>query len=381
MRRHLGLSQILPMVAWSTGARRRQSACIAANGDMAASTRLCLFVAVPHTDFLFSSNATTSRSAHPAERRHQLAAFLDSSSWPAVGTCGGCTLEQAAPPDHRRAAGLRGWRGGSWSLTLLRSRTSPYVPVGLLDDDPAKQRFRSWASPCWEAHDLRRRACQDGATALLIAVPPLRHTSSESRLPTWRRRKDGRRELPAGRGLFNQPVTDSDIRDLTEEDLLGRHQIETTSRRSLAISPAGRSWSPAPAEHRQRALPPAPAVRSRRADDARPRRVALHQVQLSIFGRAMLDSPTRSWPTSATSRALERSSREHRPSRLPRGRAQASATAGAVPGRGDKSNVIGTLNVLGCAVADGRGVRQHLHRQGRRPHQRARATRSGSPSA
>src|SRR6185436_10225794 len=84
----------------------------------------------------------------------------------------------------------------------------------------------------------------------------------------------------------------SDIRDLTEEDLLGRHQIQTNleeiagylTGRKVLVTGAGGSIGSELCRQLQRYAPAELLMLDR--DES-----ALHQVQLSISGRAMLDTP------------------------------------------------------------------------------------------
>ena len=80
---------------------------------------------------------------------------------------------------------------------------------------------------------------------------------------------------------------------------------------------------------------------------------ALHQVQLSIYGQALLDTPRRSSPTSATPRSWT-----HFADRRPQVVFHAAALKHLplleqYPAEAYKSNVIGTLNVLEAAAAAG----------------------------
>jgi FlaA1/EpsC-like NDP-sugar epimerase len=86
------------------------------------------------------------------------------------------TLEQARRPDARVAEKLLIFGAGEGGLqvvtAMLRSRTSPYLPVGLLDDDPAKQRLSIMGVPVLGSRaDLADAQRKTGATTLLIAVP------------------------------------------------------------------------------------------------------------------------------------------------------------------------------------------------------------------
>ncbi len=101
---------------------------------------------------------------------------------------------------------------------------------------------------------------------------------------------------------------------------------------------------------------------------------ALHAVQLSITGRALLDGERPGARRHPRHRAPQRRVRgAPAAGGLPRRGAQApDRCSSGIPGEAVKTNVWGTLTVLDAARADGRrALRQHLHRQGGRPDQRA----------
>src|SRR5207248_6389000 len=98
--------------------------------------------------------------------------------------------------------------------------------------------------------------------------------------------------LPPVAELFGNPVSASDIRDLSVTDLLGRRQVQTdvqsvahylTGRRVL-VTGAGGSIGSELCRQIHRYAPSELMMLDR--DES-----ALHAVQLSIEGRALLDSP------------------------------------------------------------------------------------------
>ena len=110
---------------------------------------------------------------------------------------------------------------------------------------------------------------------------------------------------------------------------------------------------------------------------------ALHAVQLSIArpGPARQPGPDPRRPPRRRRASRQSSpSAARRWSSTPPRSSTCPCSSGTRPRR-CKTNVWGTLNVLDAAASVGRrAVRQHLHRQGGQPGQRARATPSGSPS-
>ncbi|MGI9033466.1 MAG: polysaccharide biosynthesis protein [Acidimicrobiales bacterium] len=184
--------------------------------------------------------------------------------------------------------------GGAQVITaMLRDPNSPYVPVALLDDDPAKGNLRIMGVPVVGGRSrLGAAAAEAGATAVLVAIPSagaalvteLADLASQTDLDL--------KVLPPVGELFGGRVGVDDIRDVTTADLLGRHEIETdvasiagyiTGRRVL-VTGAGGSIGSELCRQIYRFAPNRLVMVDR--DES-----ALHAVQLSIDGRALLDSP------------------------------------------------------------------------------------------
>lgn len=273
------------------------------------------------------------------------------------------TLERLRRPSTLTAERLLVFGAGEGGLqvitSLLRSRSSPFVPVGLLDDDPSKQRLSlRGVSVLGDRHAMRKAKQSTEATTLLIAVPSasarvigeLADLASECGLTV--------KVLPPVTELFGQSPGAADIRDLSEADLLGRHQIQTnveeiagylTNRRVL-VTGAGGSIGSELCRQIYR-FGPAELMMLDRDESA------LHQVQLSIHGRALLDSGDTILVDIRDSEALTKIFLDRRP--------QVVFHAAALkhlpllerfPDEAYKSNVMGTLNVLAAAEACGTDV-------------------------
>jgi FlaA1/EpsC-like NDP-sugar epimerase len=272
-------------------------------------------------------------------------------------------LEQARRPDDRSAERLLVYgagEGGIQVLTaLLRSRSSPYVPVGLLDDDPAKQRLSIMGVSVLGGRDaLPAARSKTRATVLLIAVPSASAQIVGELADLAAQEGMTVKTLPPVEQLFDQPVTASDIRDLTEEDLLGRHQVQTnleeiagylTGRRVL-VTGAGGSIGSELCRQLQRYAPAELMMLDR--DES-----ALHHVQLSILGRAMLDTPDTILVDIRDRSRLTELFLERRPDVVFHAAAlKHLPLLEQYPDEAYKSNVIGTLNVLTAAAAAGVSV-------------------------
>ncbi len=193
----------------------------------------------------------------------------------------------------RRVVVFGAGEGGAQALrAMLRNPDSPYLPVVLLDDDPAKRNLRILGVPVvGDRHDLARVVADYGLDELVVAVPSadsamireLSESALEHDVPV--------RALPQVYELFDGKVGLSDIRPLTEADLLGRHEIDTdidaiagylTGRRVLVTGAGGSIGSELCRQiHR---FGPAELVMLDRDESA------LHAIQLELYGRALLDS-------------------------------------------------------------------------------------------
>jgi FlaA1/EpsC-like NDP-sugar epimerase len=267
-------------------------------------------------------------------------------------------LESLRRPTDRTAEKLLIFGAGEGGLqvitALLRSRSSPYVPVGLLDDDPSKQRLSIMGvSVMGDRRAMARAADKTGAEILLIAVPSATAKTVGEIADQASAAGLAIKVLPAVNELFEQPVGVGDIRDLSEADLLGRHQIETNveeiahylAGKRVLVTGAGGSIGSELCRQLNRFRPAELMMLDR--DES-----ALHQVQLSIYGRALLDTPDMILADIRDAETLRALFVERRP--------QVVFHAAALkhlplleqyPLEAYKSNVIGTLNVLEAAEA------------------------------
>jgi FlaA1/EpsC-like NDP-sugar epimerase len=176
---------------------------------------------------------------------------------------------------------------------MLRDPHSPYLPVALLDDDIRKRNLRiSNVRVLGGRSQLAAVSKATEAEVLLIAIPSahadlvaeINDLATEVGLDT--------KVLPPVGELFNGLVAVSDIRDVTVADLLGRHEIVTdvegiadylTAKRVL-VTGAGGSIGSELCRQIYRFAPEELIMVDR--DES-----ALHAVQLSMEGRALLDSP------------------------------------------------------------------------------------------
>jgi FlaA1/EpsC-like NDP-sugar epimerase len=184
-------------------------------------------------------------------------------------------------------------QGGELAVrSLLYDAGSPYRPVAVLDDDPGKRSLSvRGIRVVGDRGDIAAVAARTRATALVIAVPTgdgalireLSESAREAGLDV--------RVVPSMGELLGGRARIRDLRAPTEADLLGRHTIETDLEgvseylrgKRVVVTGAGGSIG-AELCRQISAFEPERLVMIDRDESG------LHAVQLSIEGRALLDS-------------------------------------------------------------------------------------------
>lgn len=197
--------------------------------------------------------------------------------------------------DHSEALVIygAGEAGAQIVTSLLRDPKSPYLPVALLDDDPSKANLSILGVPVVGGGSrLVHAATRSRARTVLLAIP-----SADAELV--RRVTDqctqaalDLRVLPTPRELLRGKVRAQDMRRPTEADLLGRREIDTdvssiaqyVSGKRVLVTGAGGSIGSELCRQLARFEPRELVMLDR--DES-----ALHGVQLSLEGRALLESP------------------------------------------------------------------------------------------
>ena len=259
---------------------------------------------------------------------------------------------------------------------MVADPSGPYTPVGFLDDDPDKSRLHITGKRVLGTNeDLEQVVRRTGATTLVVAIA---HVDSKQLLDLDRRCTGlgiHLRVIPSTAEIVNGAVKLGDISHVTEEDLLGRRPIDTDEEgireflegKRILITGAGGSIGSELARQVHRYNPAFVGILDR--DES-----AMHAVQLSIDGRGLLSGED------LILADIRDECRMHEVMQLVRPEIVFHAAAlkhlsllERYPEEGHKTNVLGTGNVLRAARAVGVvDVRQHLDRQGRRPHLRAR---------
>lgn len=205
--------------------------------------------------------------------------------------------EQLRRPTEQTAAKILVYGAGEGGIqmvnTLLRNPQSPYLPVGFLDDNPDTHRLSISGVPVLGGRDqLSQARTRTGATTLLIAIPSADSALIGDISARARELSMDVKVLPAVQNLNERPLDTSDIRDLTDEDLLGRRKVvidlqqisDYLVNRRVLVTGAGGSIGSELCRQLAR-FNPAELIMLDRDESA------LHEVQLSIHGRALLDTP------------------------------------------------------------------------------------------
>ena len=226
-----------------------------------------------------------------------------------VGGCAGLFLiaanryiwrlirEQLRRPTERTAVKILVYGAGEGGIqmvnTMLRNPSSMYLPVGFIDDNPDTHRLSISGVPVLGGREsLAEARTKTGASTLLIAIPSADSELINAISTQAQTLNMDVKVVPPVQNLNERPLDPSDIRDLTDEDLLGRRKIqidlqqisEYLVNRRVLVTGAGGSIGSELCRQLAR-FNPAELIMLDRDESA------LHEVQLSIHGRALLDTP------------------------------------------------------------------------------------------
>jgi len=241
-------------------------------------------------------------------------------------------------------------------VAMLRDPDSRYLPVGLLDDDSRKRNLRLRGVPVLGDRSAIARAAElTGASSLLISIPTA--DASLVREVSVLAEDAGLsvKVLPPVAELIDGRVGVEDIRDVDLVDLLGRRQIDLdlgsiagylTGKRVLVTGAGGSIGS----ELCRQIVHYGPGELMMLDRDES----ALHAVQLSISGRALLDSEELLLADIRDVDHLHRIFEQRHPEVVFHAAALKHLTLlERFPGEAVKSNVWGTLAVLEAAKSVG----------------------------
>ena len=264
--------------------------------------------------------------------------------------------EQLRRPSAQNSTKLLIYGAGEGGIqivnTMLRNPSSQYLPVAFLDDNTKTHRLRISGVPVLGGrNEIAKVAQRTGASALLIAIPSADSTVVNEIVEIARNSKLNVKILPVVQSLDDRQVDAADIRDLTDEDLLGRRRVKIDLdeisqylvNRRVLVTGAGGSIGSELCRQLVRFNPSEIIMLDR--DES-----ALHEVQLSIYGRALLDTPQ----TVLADLRDERAINEIFDSRKPQVVFHAAALKHLpllerYPHEAYQTNVLGTATVLNAA--------------------------------
>ncbi len=252
-----------------------------------------------------------------------------------------------------------GWIGSALVQRMMQDPRSPYLPVAFLDDDPAKRNLQIHGVRVrGRFNDLQRVADELQATRVVIAI-----NSADAAM--IRRVSDAADEaglacmvLPKLSDTLRAPqVQLSAMRNVNVQDLIGRRPVDTDVRaiaeyvtgKRVLVTGAGGSIGSELCRQLYKFGPSELIMLDR--DES-----ALHAVELSIYGTALLESPEIVLADIRDPDALNQVFVEHQPQVVFHAAALKHLTLlERYPNEALRSNVYGTLNVLRAAAANGVG--------------------------
>jgi FlaA1/EpsC-like NDP-sugar epimerase len=241
-----------------------------------------------------------------------------------------------------------------WSM--LHDSATPYLPVGLLDDDKRKRHARIDGVRMLGGRDDIATAARDtGAELLVIAVP----SADAALIRDISRRASAAglavKLLPRMAELVGPLAEIRDIRDIDIADLLGRHQVETdlagianyiVGKRVLVTGAGGSIGSELCVQ--LSAFAPGELIMVDRDESA------LHALQLRLHGEARLELPEVVLLDIRDAESVRSTFLDRRPEVVFHAAALKHVNMlEQYPDEAWKTNVLGTRNVLDAATAVG----------------------------
>jgi FlaA1/EpsC-like NDP-sugar epimerase len=242
---------------------------------------------------------------------------------------------------------------GAAGQALLRAMLSDpqggYLPVALLDDDPDKQHLRIDGVPVLGTrYDIAAAVRRTGARTVIFSVANANAELIRTiRTATLDAGADFK-VLPPVRELVDDRIRVSDVRDVDIADLLGRRQVvadlagtdTALAGRRVLVTGAGGSIGSELCRQIMRANPGELMMLDR--DES-----ALHALQLSLHGRALLDGPELILADLRDPERIRRVFAERRPEVVFHAAALKHLTLlQRHPGEAVRTNVLGTQAVL-----------------------------------
>ncbi|MEU4420144.1 nucleoside-diphosphate sugar epimerase/dehydratase [Actinoplanes sp. NPDC024001] len=236
---------------------------------------------------------------------------------------------------------------------MLRSPNSPYVPVALLDDDPAKRALHVMGVPvAGNRYAMAEVVRRFNAEAVVIAIPSASADLIRGLTDLAQPLNVDLKVVPPVVELFGRTVRVEDIRPVSHEDLLGRREIGIDlaavagylAGRRVLVTGAGGSIGSELCRQVAR-FNPAKLIMLDRDESG------LHAVQLSLDGRGMLDDRNLVVADIRDQQRLDEVFAEHKPHVVFHAAALKHLPLLEMhPSEALKTNIIGTYQILQTAL-------------------------------
>ena len=235
---------------------------------------------------------------------------------------------------------------------MMQDPDSEYVPVGIIDDDPAKKHLRISSVPVLGTLDDATRVLeQTRSQILLVAMSGVDSKKLQRVADTVAGTGTRVMTVPPLSSMLTGPGTSVDIRDVNLEDLIGRSPVDIDSKeisgyitgRRVLVTGAGGSIG---SELCRQLLAFEPGELMMLDRDE----TNLQSTQISITGRGLLDGRDTVLADIRDAEALEQLFLERRPEVVFHAAALKHVSLlETYPDEAWKTNVLGTLNVLEAA--------------------------------
>ena len=262
--------------------------------------------------------------------------------------------ERSLKPDRAEQVLLygAGYLGVQTAKRLLTDAKSPFLPVGFLDDDPAKRHHEvRGVKVLGGIGDLEGVVRSTGATAIIVCIGDANATMLRAIDTAADRLGINVMVLPPLDQLLNNSAAISNVRELSIEDIIGRHPVRLNTdsiadylqgKRVLVTGAGGSIGSELCRQLVQFA--PAELIMLDRDE------TALQEVQISIAGHGLLDTNDVVLADIRDGEALTQLFAERKPEVVFHAAAlKHLPMLEQYPDEAWKTNVLGTLNVLNAA--------------------------------
>ncbi|WP_430782628.1 polysaccharide biosynthesis protein [Actinoplanes sp. G11-F43] len=259
-----------------------------------------------------------------------------------------------SPEDGIRVVVMGAGEGATQVIrAMLRSPRSPYVPVALLDDDPAKRTLHVMGVPVRGTRDdMAAVVRRFSADAVVIAIPSASADLIRALTEMAQPLNVDLKVVPPVVELFGRTVRVEDIRPVSHADLLGRREVGIDlaavagylEGRRVLVTGAGGSIGSELCRQVAR-FNPAKLIMLDRDESG------LHAVQLSLDGRGQLDDRNLVVADIRDLQRLDEVFAEHKPHVVFHAAALKHLPLLEMhPSEALKTNIIGTYQILQTAM-------------------------------